>query len=179
MTRKEQNVKKKTDVISSCPPGGSAAKNLPANAGEAGSIPGSGRSPGEGNGNPLQDSCLENPMDRGAWHAIVYGTEKSQTWLKQQYHPDNSEQSLHLKSVASISFKFPLPYNATDVHVPEIRIWIWIWLRGQHFSDYQRNIKVTLNKEKYTIFLTELILLVNLCKYKAISIQLSVHIETP
>ena len=42
-------------------------KNLPTNAGNAGSIPGSGRSPGEGNGNPLQYSCLRNPMDRGAW----------------------------------------------------------------------------------------------------------------
>ena len=45
-------------------------KNLPANAGETGSVPESGRSPGEGNGNPLQYSCLENPMDRGAWQAI-------------------------------------------------------------------------------------------------------------
>ena len=50
-------------------------KNPPANAGEVrdeGSIPGSGRSPGEGNGNPLQYSCLENPMDRGAWRATVH-----------------------------------------------------------------------------------------------------------
>ena len=47
-------------------PGGSAVKNLPANAGDAGPIPGSGRPPGEGNGNPLQYSCLGNPMDRGA-----------------------------------------------------------------------------------------------------------------
>ncbi len=45
-------------------------KNLPANAGDVGSIPGSGRSPGEGNGNPLQYSCLENPMDGGAWQAV-------------------------------------------------------------------------------------------------------------
>ena len=44
-------------------------KNLPANAEDEGSIPGSGRSPGEGNGNPLQYSCLGNPMDRGAWRA--------------------------------------------------------------------------------------------------------------
>jgi len=45
--------------------------NLPANVGDVGSSPGSGRSPGEGNGNPLQYSCLENPMDRGAWQATV------------------------------------------------------------------------------------------------------------
>ena len=55
-------------------------KNLPANAGEVGSMPGSGRSPGEGNGNPLQYSCLENPMDSGAWGATVHGvTEESDT----------------------------------------------------------------------------------------------------
>ena len=48
-------------------------KNSPGYAGDAGSIPGSGRSPGEGNGNPLQYSCLENPTDRGAWQATVHG----------------------------------------------------------------------------------------------------------
>ena len=56
-------------------------KNLPANAGAAGdmgSIPGSGRSPREGNGNPLQYSCLRNPMDRGAWWATVHEVAKSQ-----------------------------------------------------------------------------------------------------
>ena len=54
-------------------------KNVPANAGDAGLIPGSGRSPGGGNGNPLQYSCLENPMDRGAWGATVHGVAKSRT----------------------------------------------------------------------------------------------------
>ena len=57
-------------------------KNLPANAGDTrdvGSIPGSGRSPGVGNGNPLQYSCLENPMDRGAWRATVHGVTESGT----------------------------------------------------------------------------------------------------
>ena len=51
-------------------------KNLPANAGDGGLIPGSGRSPGEGNGNPLQSSCLENSMDRGAWWATVHKVAK-------------------------------------------------------------------------------------------------------
>ena len=60
-------------------------KNLPANAGELGDvdlIPGSGRSPGEGHGNPLQHSCLENTMDRGAWQAGVHWVANSQTQLK-------------------------------------------------------------------------------------------------
>ena len=48
-------------------------KNPPVNAGDMGSIPDPGRSPGEGNGNPLQYSCLGNPMDRGAWQAAVHG----------------------------------------------------------------------------------------------------------
>ena len=51
-------------------------KNLPANAGFAGLIPGSGRSPGEENGNPLQYCCLRNPIDRGAWQAAVHGVAK-------------------------------------------------------------------------------------------------------
>ena len=61
-------------------------KNPSANAEDArdvGSIPAPGRYPGEGNGNPLQYSCLENPMDRGAWWATVHGVAKSQTRLKQ------------------------------------------------------------------------------------------------
>ena len=55
-------------------------KNPIANAGDLGSILGSGRSAGEGNGNPLQHSCLRNPMDRGAWQATVHGVTKNQTW---------------------------------------------------------------------------------------------------
>ena len=54
-------------------------KNLPANAGEMGSIPGLGRSPGGGHGNPLQCSCLENPMDKGAWWATVCRVAKNWT----------------------------------------------------------------------------------------------------
>ena len=59
----------------------SVVKNPPANAGDKSLIPGSGRSPGEANGNPLQYSCLENPMDVGAWWATVQGVAKSWTQL--------------------------------------------------------------------------------------------------
>ena len=62
-------------------PGSSDGKVSAYNAGDRGSIPGSGKSPGEGNGNPLQYSCLENPMDKGAWLATVHGVTKSQTRL--------------------------------------------------------------------------------------------------
>ena len=60
-------------------PGGLAVKNLPANAGEAGSVSGLGRSPGEGDVNPLQYSCLGNLIDREAWQAAVYGVAGSRT----------------------------------------------------------------------------------------------------
>ena len=58
-------------------PGGSDSKEFACSEGEPGSVPGWGRSPGEGNGYPLQYSCLENPMDRGAWWAIVHGVAES------------------------------------------------------------------------------------------------------
>ena len=60
---------------------GSVVKNLPASAGDLGSIPGLGRSPGGGNGNPLQYSWMDDPMDRGAWQAVVHGVTKTQTRL--------------------------------------------------------------------------------------------------
>ena len=60
-------------------PGGSEVKNLPAN-GDMGSFPGLGRFPGEENSNPLQCSCLENPMDRGGWQATIHGSQKN--WMK-------------------------------------------------------------------------------------------------
>ena len=61
-------------LLGNCP---RSSKESACNAGDLGSIPGLGRSPGEGNGNPLQYSCLENPMDRGAWLATVHGVERA------------------------------------------------------------------------------------------------------
>ena len=68
--------------------GGSVVKNLPANAGDSGSIPGQGRSPGERNGNLLQYSCLENPIDREMWLATAHGIAKS--WTERPNHYDHS-----------------------------------------------------------------------------------------
>ena len=83
------------------------------NGGDPGLIPGSGRSPGEGNGNPLQCSCLENPMDRGAWGATVHGVAKRWTWLsgftftftsihtiKQHGKKNNQHGTVHVASVS-------------------------------------------------------------------------------
>ena len=72
-------------------PGGSMVKNLSPNAGDTSSIPGSGRSPGEGNRNPLQCSGLGNPMDRGAWQATGHGVTKSQTWCSNKNKQNSVE----------------------------------------------------------------------------------------
>ena len=87
-------------------------KHLPVNAGDArdlGSIPGSGRSPGEGNGNPLQYSCLENSMDRGVWWATVQGVAKSQTRLSNSHFhfqgDDNAQPELRNPEVSEDSEK--------------------------------------------------------------------------
>ena len=83
------------------PRGVVVVKNLPARAGDLrdmGSIPGSGRSPGRGNGNPLQYSCLDNSMDRGACWAIVHGVTKSWTRLK-QLGEDQSIKSQNLPNI--------------------------------------------------------------------------------
>ena len=68
-----------------CFPGGSVVKNLPANSRDSGSIPGSGKSSGVGNGNPLQYSCLGNLMDRGAWRAIVQMGCKESDMTEHEY----------------------------------------------------------------------------------------------
>ena len=87
-------------------------KKPPANPGnvrDSGSVPGLGGSPGGGHGNPLQYSCLENTMDRGAWWAIVHGVAKSWTWLKQF--------STHARTVYMLSLlTFPLgfPHSSVD-----------------------------------------------------------------
>ena len=77
-------------------PGGSDGKASACNAGDLGSIPGSGRSPGEGNGNPLQYSCLENSMDGEVWWATVHGVAKS--WVpKKKQHKSSGLVVLHSK----------------------------------------------------------------------------------
>ena len=78
-----------------CSPGGSVVKNPPANAGDTASIPGSGISPGGGNGNPLQYSLLENPMDRGAWQATVHGVTKEVDTTKHK-----QEKLVHEKALS-------------------------------------------------------------------------------
>ena len=89
------------------------------NAGDPGLIPGSGRSPGERNGYPLQCPCLENPMDRGAWQATVHGVTKSWTWMSDQaQHSKHVRQSLKMRSWISLVvqwLRILLPMQGTQV----------------------------------------------------------------
>ena len=74
-------------------------KNLPANVGDVGSIPGSARSPGEGNGNPLHYSCLGNPMDRGAWRAAVHRVQRSDRTERTHTGTQAQSRNLHRHTV--------------------------------------------------------------------------------
>ena len=87
-------------------PGGATMKILPASAGDAGGvhpIPGLGRSPGGGNGTPLQNSCLENPTDKKAWRATVHGVAKSCTWLSDWGHTRAHNSWMRIKAEILIS----------------------------------------------------------------------------
>ena len=85
-------------------PGGSDGKESVCNAGDSGSIPELGRSPREGNGNPLQYSCLENAMNRGAWWATVHGVAKSWTWLSDSHTHTHTHTHTHHLWIIPLEF---------------------------------------------------------------------------
>ena len=87
-------------------PGGSVVKNPPTNAGDMGLIPESGRSPGEGNGNSLQNSCLGNSMNRGVWRATVHGGGKESNTTKQL----NKNNKAHYKPQFLLLLLLPLSH---------------------------------------------------------------------
>ena len=100
-------------------------KNLPANAGDIRDtclIPGSGKSPGGGHGNPLRSSCLENPKDRGAWQATVHVVAKSQTGLKRL----NTEAYIYVR-IYVIDLSLPILYTTKTKlnHVKQLNINSW------------------------------------------------------
>ena len=98
-------------------PRGSMVKSLPANAGDTGLIPRSGRSPGGGNGNLLQYSCLKNPMDRGAWRATVHRFTKSQTGLSKQADTTRgrSRNRTRYRNTDNLSQNMYRPHHSTIV----------------------------------------------------------------
>ena len=93
-------------------PGGSVVKILPANAGDMGSIRGSGRTPGEGNGSPLQYSCLENPMDRGAWWGTVHGVAK-------ESNTTVTEHRAHIRRYTNVQTLSPAPVSRFQTIIPK------------------------------------------------------------
>ena len=105
-------------------PGGSVVKNLPANAGDSratGSIPESGRSPGEGNGHPLQYSCLENSMDKEAWWATVHGVTVRHNWARMQSKSAMAHSLPHPIWFLAITFK-PIINKEYDLNVFKNRL---------------------------------------------------------
>ena len=93
-------------------PGGSDGKPSACSVRDPGSIPGSGRSSGEGNGNPLQDLCLKNPVDREAWYAAVHGITKNQTRLSDfTFTQSKGYQTFFFKGLDSKHFRLANPYS--------------------------------------------------------------------
>ena len=88
-------------------PCGSDGKESACDVGDQGSIPGSGRYPGEGHGNPLQYSCLENPMDRGAWWATVHGVTKSQIQLSDWAHTQRGRELPKIWGLLTVQWRPP------------------------------------------------------------------------
>ena len=107
-------------------------KNLHVNAGDirdAGLIPGLGRSPGGGHGNPLQDSCLENTVDRGAWQATVHKVTKSQTQLKRlSTHVPPS----YLNTALSVSFKYEIELFLVSL--------VMVYFLNYHLFFFKKNV---------------------------------------
>ena len=99
-------------------PGGAVVKNLPANAGDVGLIPGLERSPGGENDNPLQYSCLGNPMDRGVWWATVSCKESDMT--------EATKQLLPKTSLTEIAYYLPVKYTVTTIYLfPSAPVVLW------------------------------------------------------
>ena len=129
-------------------PSGSAVKNLPANAENVDSIPGLGRSAGEGNGNALQYSCLENPMNRGAWCATAHGITKvrhnlaTQQLQQEWYTLDNglclsprvmkkmqTWKDCELNCFMKREWKMHCCWNLAFIHWSQIKSWQWFWVK--------------------------------------------------
>ena len=124
-------------------PGGSEVKASACNAGDLSSTPGSGRSPGEVNGKPLQYSCLKNPMDGGAWWAIVHGVAKSQTRLsnftftmKLTSYPQSLKTEFFGESWLLFSFRVSskiISMNNIFYHFSYFQMYGYIWLAEPKF----------------------------------------------
>ena len=142
LTTKPQCSHDLQEIIQSASHSGSDRKASACSAGDPGSIPGSGRSPGEGNGNPLQYSWLENPVNGGAWWAIVHGVTKSRTRLSDftftflfLSHPHVHTHTVivcNLPSRAPVSLLPCVSYNTPGILVPKSIALAFLSVRNAH-----------------------------------------------
>ena len=111
-------------------PGGSEVKASAWNVGDLGLIPGSGRSPGEGNGNPLQYSCLENPMDGGAWWATVHRAAKSRKRLS-DFTSHGRQSQLNQQEYNSYACTWSRCVESMTQMPPVLLLWVkWVFQHG-------------------------------------------------
>ena len=163
-------------------PGWLNGKEPASSAGDSDSIPGVGRSPGEGNDYLFQYSCLENPMHRGAWGATVYGVAKSQTWLSDWITKTTSvHRTLH-KNVGRVSHRCVGPREKDFLNSPiYIKIWI-IWnqcistiLVTQSQESYEWNLSSNCNENECIHYIN--ILLIFYSNDNTISIAAMIRVE--
>ena len=114
--------------------GGSEVKLSAWNSGDQGSIPGSGRSPGEGNGHPLKYSWLENPMDRGAWWAMVHRVTKSQTRLKQLSRAQHTRMYVYVHLTHFAVYLKLTHYKSNILQSKKKRLWGWAFIQSDFSS---------------------------------------------
>ena len=117
-----QSLKRISKGCTSGFPGCLDGKESACNAGAPGSIPGSGRSPGEGNGNPLQYSCLGNPMDQGAWWATVHAVTKSQTLFVSNWTTNTHTNKGCISNPNNLGCGFPLKSSCENVEISLLNV---------------------------------------------------------
>ena len=110
------------------PSDGSDGKESVCNAGELGLIPGWGQSPGEGNGNLLQYSCLENPMDREAWQATVHEVTKSQIWLSNYHLYFHCHSTYHILILHVVHLEIKFVYYFPIIFTSPVKVGTFIFL---------------------------------------------------
>ena len=129
-------------------------KSPPADAGGAGLIPGSGRSPGRGNSNPLENFCLGNPMDRGAWQATVYEVAKSRTnWVTECEHTEYKLEAHKLfPNKLALNLRSERTIRIIQINVMGINIsgWRYVW---RYYEDIDEGKHIWLRNKKKLVWL--------------------------
>ena len=156
-------------------PGGSDSKASVYNAGDPGSIPGLGRSPGEGNCKPLQYYCLENPMDRGAWWATVHGVAKTRTQLSNSSSLNDNRNKVHskLNALDSSWNQLPQPWSMKKLSFKKSKPgaqkfgghhFKWLFKLSTLQIDCNECTRLAMNHELLVIFVSMFHLVYALCK---------------